>query len=145
MNAGLTALEMDAYDIRVRLEKQGTTPTTGTAKVQPRTVPERIKRAAGTWLVCLLIALPTVFIPLAHFILPPAIIIAGTVMAVLRWKETESLLSLDAACPTCGAVGKLKNSGPVKDGRQLHCEGCGFMADLRLLPKAVEAPAVAAT
>ncbi len=129
---------MDAYEIKVRLEVSGKPPTQGTAKVQPRTVPERARRAVVLWFTAVAIALPTVFVPLAHFILPPTIIIIGTVMAVLRWKETESLLALDAPCPTCGQVGKLKASGPVRDGRQLHCEGCGFMADLRVLPKVVE-------
>jgi len=135
---------MAPYEIRVRLEHAGRPSTTGTAKVQPRTVGDRAKRAAGIWFICFFCALPTVFIPLAHFILPPSIIITGTVLAILRWKETDSLLALDAACPTCGVVGKLTPSGAVRDGRQLHCEGCGFMADLRLLPKEVEPNTVAA-
>ncbi len=120
------------YEVKVRLEKKGRAPTAGVAKVQPLTSAERAGRALKVFGLSVVMALPCVVVPLLHFVLPPAVLITGTVIAVLRWRQTEVLLSLDAACPTCGAVGKLKASGPVKEGRQLHCDGCGFMADLHL-------------
>lgn len=135
---------MDAYETRVQLEVPGKPSTQGLAKVQPRTMGERVARAVKLWAIFFACAVPTVIFP-PHVIIPTAVLITGTVLSILRFKETESLLSLDAPCPTCGATGKLKGSGQVKDGRQIHCEACGFRSSLKVLPKVVGASEVPAT
>jgi hypothetical protein len=135
---------VDAYETQVRLEVKGKPSTQGTAKVQPRTVGERVFRALKLWAIFFACAVPTVIFP-PHVIIPSLIIVTGTVLSILRFKETESLLSLDAPCPTCGATGKLKGSGQVKDGRPIQCEACGFRSELKVLPKVVDSAAAPAT
>ncbi len=132
---------MSAREVQVRLEVKGSPSTSGTAKVVTLTVGERAKSALKLWGTAVLIALPCVAIPLMHFILPPAIFITGTVLAILRFKQGEVLADLTAPCPTCGAVGKLQTNGAVRDGRPLHCDGCGFTIALRLPESAAGAAA----
>jgi hypothetical protein len=70
------------------------------------------------------LALASVFIPVAHFILVPTFLVAGVVMAIKRAREDRRLLRVRGACPRCGAVQDLKPGGRFVDGRSFDCPSC---------------------
>ncbi|MCC7071390.1 MAG: hypothetical protein IT383_08710 [Deltaproteobacteria bacterium] len=106
--------------------------TSAVAVVVERALPSRALRAgvalAGLWgagLVC-------VFIPVLHFVLVPTLAILGPVIAVLRLTERVSLVEVRGACPRCLVARRFEASGRFKDGRALHCDGCGNDIDVRV-------------
>ena len=70
------------------------------------------------------LALASVFIPVAHFVLVPTFVVAGIVMAVKRAREDRRLLLVRGACPRCGAVQELRPGGRFVDGRSFDCPKC---------------------
>lgn len=70
------------------------------------------------------LALGSVFIPVAHFVLVPTFVVAGIVMAVRRAREDRRLLRVRGACPRCGAVQELRPGGRFVDGRSFDCPKC---------------------
>jgi hypothetical protein len=47
------------------------------------------------------LAVATVFIPIAHFVLVPGFLLAGPVTAVMRYRVTEMAEAAQGECPTC--------------------------------------------
>lgn len=70
------------------------------------------------------LALASVFIPVAHFVLVPTFVVAGIVMAVKRAREDRRLVLVRGACPRCGAVQELRPGGRFLDGRSFDCPNC---------------------
>jgi hypothetical protein len=70
------------------------------------------------------LALASVFIPVAHFVLVPTFVVGGIVMAVKRAREDRRLLRVRGACPRCGAVQDLEPGGRFVDGRSFDCPKC---------------------
>jgi hypothetical protein len=70
------------------------------------------------------LALASVFIPVAHFVLVPTFVVAGIVLAVKRAREDRRLLLVRGACPRCGAVQELRPGGRFVDGRSFDCPKC---------------------
>jgi ribosomal protein S27AE len=70
------------------------------------------------------LALASVFIPVAHFVLVPTFVVGGIVMAVKRAREDRRLLRVRGACPRCGAVQDLQPGGRFVDGRSFDCPKC---------------------
>lgn len=70
------------------------------------------------------LALASVFIPVAHFVLVPTFVVAGIVMAVKRAREDRRLLLVRGACPRCGAVQEIRPGGRFVDGRSFDCPKC---------------------
>lgn len=62
---------------------------------------DRLLRALGTLALMWLLALLTVAIPVAHFVLVPALLLAGPVLAWRRYRVTEQNERVDGVCPTC--------------------------------------------
>lgn len=86
----------------ILIENNAGARSAGTLRVRRYADGERWLRAlkllGGMWLV----AAATVFIPIAHFVLVPGFLLAGPVMAVLRFRVGETLEAALGACPTCG-------------------------------------------
>jgi hypothetical protein len=70
------------------------------------------------------LALASVFIPVAHFVLVPTFVVAGIVLAIKRAREDRRLLLVRGACPRCGAVQELRPGGRFVDGRSFDCPKC---------------------
>lgn len=99
--------------------------TSAVAVVVERGVPSRLVRA-GVMLASLWgAALVCVFIPVLHFVLVPTLAILGPVFAVLRLTERVSLVEVRGACPRCQVERRFEASGRFRDGRAIHCDGCG--------------------
>jgi hypothetical protein len=80
------------------------------------------------------LALGSVFIPVAHFVLVPTFVVAGIVMAVKRAREDRRLLRVRGACPRCGAVQDLQPGGRFVDGRSFDCPKCHGNLTLAMRP-----------
>jgi hypothetical protein len=70
------------------------------------------------------LALASVFIPVAHFILVPAFLVAGLLVALRRAREDRRLILLRGACPRCGAAQQFRPGGRFADGRSFDCPKC---------------------
>ena len=96
------------HEVGVRLTVKGGAPTSGTAKVLARSRGERAVRAMKGAGLCLL-ALPLVVIP-PHFPWLLGALTAALVMGIVRWRDADSLLELDAPCPSCMSMRKVISS-----------------------------------
>ena len=70
------------------------------------------------------LALGSVFIPVAHFVLVPIFVVGGIVVAIRRAREDRRLLRVRGACPRCGALQDLQPGGRFVNGRSFDCPAC---------------------
>ncbi len=74
----------------------------GILHVRKFNVMDRVLRALVMLGLIWLLALISVLVPVAHFILVPSFLLAGPVVAFLRFRVTEVNERVTGACPTCG-------------------------------------------
>jgi hypothetical protein len=74
----------------------------GTLYVRKFSVKDRVLRALVMLGVMWLLALISVLIPVAHFVLVPSLLIAGPIVALMRFRVTEVNERVTGTCPTCG-------------------------------------------
>jgi transposase-like protein len=70
------------------------------------------------------LALVSVFIPVAHFVLVPTFALAGVLLAALRAREDRRLMEVRGACPRCGTEQRFKVGGRFAPERSLDCPRC---------------------
>ena len=115
---------MDTVDIPATLTAFGCLPVPAVATVLFQRTGERIARTAAGLAVCWGLALVSVFIPLAHFILVPTFLAAGIGLAIVRAREDIRLVRLRGTCPRCGKEEEFKVGGRLTPGRVLDCPAC---------------------
>jgi len=101
-------------------------------EVLRRSPRDRTVRAAQGWALCWAAAIAAVFIPLLHFVLVPALLLAGPLVARARWQERATVRGLRGKCPGCGAAIEtaLNSSATAEIG--LRCPACGRPLSLHL-------------
>ena len=72
---------------------------TGTMFYTAFSAADRTTRAVTAQVICWILAGITLFIPIAHFFLVPAFLIAGPVMAFSRYKQTNAKEKVEGTCP----------------------------------------------
>lgn len=102
----------------------GTPPTRAVATVVNQGPGRRARRALAGLGACWGIALVTVFIPVAHFVLVPTFSVAGVVIAALRLREDRRLAGARGACPRCGREQEFAAGGRFHGERALDCPAC---------------------
>ncbi|MGH2626315.1 MAG: hypothetical protein ACRDHY_06640, partial [Anaerolineales bacterium] len=102
----------------------GYSPRVATAIVVEQSPTERFGRVVSGLVRCWGLALVSLFIPVAHFILVPAFAVAGVVVAVKRAREDRRLVLLRGACPRCGTEQELKPGGRFAGRRGIVCPKC---------------------
>ncbi len=85
----------------IRLRARETLTTEGILKGQRFTLRQRRRRAATVWAVLWALALVSVLIPLVHFALVPALLIAGPVAAYFRYRVEAVVETAVGECPLC--------------------------------------------
>jgi hypothetical protein len=106
------------------------------------TTGQRVGRAAIGLLVCWLLAVAFVFVPILHFIMPFVFLLAGPIVAWMRYKGTSVVLGGLATCPRCQAPMRIKKATetwPI----EASCDEC--RAIVHVEPKPVDALAKAET
>lgn len=106
------------------------------------TTGQRVGRAALGLILCWLLAVAFVFVPILHFIMPFVFLLAGPIVAWIRYKGTSVVLGGLAPCPRCQAPMRIKKateSWPV----EASCDEC--RAIVHVEPKPADALAKAET
>ena len=85
---------------------------------------ERMGRAIKVLLICLVLALITAFIPIAHFFLVPLFLIAGPVMAVMKYKLGSALEKVEGSCPECGDAVEIALDATDILPKRTYCPSC---------------------
>ena len=117
--------------VDVTLSLSGEAPTSGRALIEDRTLAARAWRALRALLGAWAAAAASVLLPIVHFVLVPTLVLAGVVLAVLRLREDRSLLELTGTCPRCKGPGRFGHAGRFREGREVHCDGCGSQVAVR--------------
>lgn len=102
----------------------GAAPTRATLTLIPLSLGWRLARALGVLAACWGAAAVSVFIPVAHFLLVPALAIAGPVWGVLRFREHQRLVRVRGVCPRCRRVQDFAPGGTLARQPTVHCPDC---------------------
>jgi hypothetical protein len=128
------SLGADVVQVPVVLTAFGALPTPAQATVVVQGPSRRATRALTGLGACWGLALVSVFIPVAHFVLVPTFIVAGVVVAVLRAREERRLMSVSGACPRCGAGLALTPGRRFQADCALDCPHCHQVLRLSTAP-----------
>src|ERR1700737_3050655 len=107
-------------EVPAQLTAFGPSPQPVVAVIIEQAPGQRVARTLGGLGMFWGLAVLSVFIPVAHFILVPTFLVAGIVMAIKRSREDRRLLRVRGACPRCGAVQELAPGGRCVDGPKCH-------------------------
>jgi hypothetical protein len=102
----------------------GAPPTRATAVVVRQGPGRRAARALGALAAFWGGAAVAVFIPVAHFVLVPTLLVAGAVTAVLRLREDARLAAVRGVCPRCGTEQEFESGGRFRREQTLDCPRC---------------------
>lgn len=117
-------------DVPVRFHVFGMERTYGIARVRERDPGERSARALRTAGIFLGLAVLSVFIPIAHFVLVPSFLLAAGVFAFRRLRERASVVRLTGVCPRCRQERTFEATGPFKPAMKTTCPVCSFAIDV---------------
>jgi hypothetical protein len=113
-----------AHEIHGSLSVFGATPTPVTARILRQSPADRLRRALGALGAFWGLAVPAAFMPVAHFILVPTLLLTGAVVAGLRAREDVRLLGVRGRCPRCGVEGEFPAAGRFRGRQALDCPRC---------------------
>ncbi len=83
----------------------------------------RLLRAARRWGILWGIAVVSILVPVAHFVLVPAFLIAGPIGGLARYRERSAVLGGEGGCPSCGARMSI-DAHPDRWPFLEHCDAC---------------------
>jgi len=84
----------------------------------------RIARAGKVLAVCWLLAIITLFIPIAHFFLVPLFVIGGLVMAYMKYRAAEITENATGICPECNDNVTISLDPADKLPKWTYCPAC---------------------
>jgi hypothetical protein len=111
-------------DVPATLAVFGAPPAPATARVARQGPADRMRRVLTALGVFWGLAVPAVFMPVAHFILVPTLLLTGVVVAVLRSREDVRLLGAHGRCPRCGVEQDFPGAGRFQGEQALDCPRC---------------------
>src|SRR6266496_3740737 len=112
---------MTETEVQASLTAFGYPPRPATALGIEQSAPERLVRTVAGLGMFWGLALGGLFIPVAHFVLVPAFLVAGIVMGIKRSHEDRRLLGISGTCPRCGIEQRFHVGGRFFDGRTFEC------------------------
>jgi hypothetical protein len=118
------------HDVAVQLHAFGLPRTPGTARVRDHDHGERVARALRAAGLCLGLAALSVFLPIAHFVLVPAFLLAAPIFALRRLHTRASIVGLEGICPRCNENRTFEAKGTFRPGLQATCPVCSFTLDV---------------
>jgi hypothetical protein len=122
--AGVMEAGGDTTEVQVTLSAFGAPVTSGVAVVLHRSPASRAGRAGVALGIAWLLAFPAIFLPVAHFVLVPGLIVGGVVLAAMRLAETRTLARVRGVCPRCKATLDLSPGGRYRLPRAVQCVRC---------------------
>ena len=127
------------HDVPVRLSIFGMPPREGVARVRRRDAGERTARALRAAGLFLGLAILSVFLPIAHFVLVPGFLLAAPFFAVRRLREHDSIVALRGTCPRCVEPRTFEAGGAMRDHLRPTCPVCSFAIDVEPAAAAAQA------
>ena len=115
---------MTEIEVPAVLSAFGYPSSSATAVVIEQTPTQRLGRTLGGLGMFSGLAVAGLFIPVAHFVLVPAFVVAGIIAAVKRAREDCRLVLLRGACPRCGATQEFRPGGRFCSERSINCPKC---------------------
>ncbi len=131
----------NAITVPARIEYTGKPASDAQVDLVRRPRHERMRRATIGWGACWGLAIVAVFIPLLHFILVPALVIAGPLVGRARWREKATVFNVRGTCPGCGKSQSVDLKQPAGESMPWRCPECGRPLVLRLDPVVFESAA----
>jgi hypothetical protein len=113
-----------ALSIPARLGYHGRPFTPATAWVVERSRRAQLGRSLRGLALCWGAAIVAIFIPLAHFLLVPALLVAGPLLAVARLREERTLVAAHGVCPGCGHEQSFAARGRFHERFAVRCAAC---------------------
>ena len=107
--------------------------TVGEVRVQRWTFVNRLARAAKTLGVLWGLAIVSVIVPVAHFLLVPGLLVAGCIVAFTVARQRSTVLGGEGTCPACSklvAISRCGDEWPLTDSCQ-HCHAFLRVEELR--------------
>lgn len=101
---------------------------------------ERTVRAVQVWAMCWGGAIVAVFMPVLHFILVPSLLLAGPLVASMRWNERATVITARGRCPGCGAEFAADLNTAAKPELPWRCSACGRPLTFALDPAVLAGP-----
>jgi hypothetical protein len=107
-----------------QLKGYSPTPSTATVTIRSFDRRERVRRAFKGLATFWAVALGSVFIPVAHFLLVPSFALYGAYTFVERLGATQVVMAAEGTCPDCGRAQKLETGGRWRVPRDVSCRYC---------------------
>jgi hypothetical protein len=76
--------------------------TTGEVRIARHSGMTRLRRAMKTLALFWCLAIVSVFVPVAHFVLVPGLLLAGPIAALVVARQRNAVLGGHGVCPACG-------------------------------------------
>lgn len=92
---------------------------------------ERLKNAIKTFGLLFLFAFLSIFVPILHFFLVPALFISSFVFGIEKWQETVRNGGGEGECPKCHGVFRVQSSR-WKERITNHCDHCHEDLEIRI-------------
>jgi hypothetical protein len=124
------AEKSSAIEVPAQLGYYETTSTPATARIVSYGDGQRVARAVFGGLACWGLAVLSVFVPLGHFFLVPAFLIAGPVIFFMRLMEGVTLRGAHGTCPKCGVEQEFTESGRLLPRHPVRCSACSRQLEL---------------
>jgi len=83
-----------------------------------------MRRCVQTWLAGWGLAIAAVFLPVLHFVLVPALLLGGPILALQRLGERVTVLDVSGNCPGCGAPQKQSLKRKAQPRLEFRCDAC---------------------
>lgn len=103
-----------------------------TVRVRGHDRRDRMRRAALGLGACWGAAILAVFLPVLHFILVPALIVAGPLVLLSQLRQHVTIVDVEGPCPACGAAIREKLNRDARLPIELRCEQCRRALQVRL-------------
>jgi hypothetical protein len=97
---------------------------------------DRLLRALQCGGGCWLAAVGAVFLPIAHFVLVPALLLAGPIVGAWQWSREERVVVGQGTCPYCEADVPIQ-SGALQWPLTETCPACLRSLEIRPIETAV--------
>jgi hypothetical protein len=117
----------------------GHEPTPVTLGLIPRSTGWRVSRALR-YLLAGAVAAPVLAVLPPHAPWAVAAGTGGTLLALRKWRERFTLVSLEGACPRCGAPLEGGGSGPLREPHRISCDACGNPVVVTVEPNDLPSP-----
>lgn len=114
--------QIDRQAIVIKGHESGAQP--GTLHVTVYSPRERVVRAAKAWAVCWGLALLAVPIIGLHWILVPALTIAGVLLGYQRYRAVTTSNKIEGLCPVCHSAIEIKLEPAEHPPLWKYCPAC---------------------